>query len=142
MTLKFNKLSESKEGIIYTLLNRSYEGLTRQIPELLNKWQDDWRQYDEEVHKFPDTIGNAGFLTSINEKEIGFGSYDPRQSPELGIIGHNCILPEFRGNNFGKAQILKITKSKFPFRRKYSCTVRIAVYSLKKYFLEEYHGNN
>jgi hypothetical protein len=41
-----------------------------------------------------------------------------------------------------KAQILKITKSKFPFRRKYSCTVRIAVYSLKKYFLEEYHGNN
>jgi len=108
MTLEFKELSKSKEGLIYSLLKRSYKDLTREIPELLNKWQDDWKQYDKEVHKFPDTIGNAGFLTTLNEKVIGFGSYDPRQSPELGIIGHNCILPEFRGKGFGRAQILKI----------------------------------
>lgn len=30
--------------------------------------------------------------------------------PEFGIIGHNCILPEFRGKGIGKQQILEIIK--------------------------------
>ena len=108
MALEFKKLTTSKDGLIYSLLNRSYEDLTRQIPELVNKWQEDWKQYDEEVYKFPETVGASGFITIYNEKVIGFGSYDARQKPELGIIGHNCILPEYRGQGFGKAQILKI----------------------------------
>nr|AQS28971.1 hypothetical protein [uncultured archaeon] len=38
------------------------------------------------------------------------GSYDPRQGPEFGIIGDNCILPKFRGNGYGKKQIEEILK--------------------------------
>lgn len=75
------------------------------------KWQEDWKQYDEDVYKFPETIGASGFITTYNEKMIGFGSYDPRQRPEFGIIGHNCILPEFRGKGFGKAQVLEIIRT-------------------------------
>ena len=33
-----------------------------------------------------------------------FGSSGPRQKPDLGIIGHNCVIPEFRRNGFGKQQ--------------------------------------
>ena len=108
MVLEFKKLTASKKGCIFSLLNRSYENLKREIPETVNKWQKDWEQYDEEVYKFPETIGSSGFITLYDAKVIGFGSYDPRQRPELGIIGHNCILPEYRGQGFGKAQILKI----------------------------------
>jgi len=108
MSLVFKQFKAYKEGIIYSLLNRTYEDLLREKPDLVNKWQEDWKQYDKEVYKFPESIGASGFITTYNEKVVGFGSYDPRQRPELGIVGHNCILPEYRGNGFGKAQILKI----------------------------------
>ena len=108
MTLDFKQFKAYKEGIIYSLLNRAYEDLLKEKPDLVNAWQEDWRKYDEEVYKFPETVGASGFITTNNEKVIGFGSYDPRQRPELGIIGHNCIIPEYRGQGFGKAQILKI----------------------------------
>lgn len=108
MDLEFKKLTSSEKGLIYSLLNRSYENLTKDIPDIANKWQKDWKQYDEEVYKFPETIGASGFITLFDEKIIGFGSYDPHQRPELGIVGHNCILPEYRRKGFGKAQIYKI----------------------------------
>lgn len=106
--LEFKKLTVCKEGSVFSLLERSYERLIKEKPELAENWQKDWEQYDREVFQFPETIGAAGFSTWINENIIGFGSYDPRQRPELGIIGHNCILPELRGKGFGKAQILEI----------------------------------
>ena len=65
--------------------------------------------------------------------------------PQIGWLSGDIaeeIAPIIDNSEEIQAKISKITKSKFPFRRKYSCTVRIAVYSLKKYFLEEYHGNN
>ena len=30
--------------------------------------------------------------------------------PFIGIIGHNCILPKFRGQGFGKQQVIEILK--------------------------------
>lgn len=50
----------------------------------------------------------------------GFGSYDPRGKPEYGVIGHNCILPEFRGKGLGKQQIQEI------FRRFQTIGIRTA----------------
>ncbi|KKM73339.1 hypothetical protein LCGC14_1411550, partial [marine sediment metagenome] len=108
IVLKFRKLTAYKEGLIFSLLNRSYEGLLREKLALAEKWQQDWKQYDKEIIQFPKTIGASGFVILYNEIIIGFGSYDLRQRPELGIVGHNCILPEYGGKGFGKAQILKI----------------------------------
>jgi GNAT superfamily N-acetyltransferase len=48
------------------------------------------------------------FVTSSQDEIIGFGSFDSRQGPEFGIIGQNCILPEFRGNGYGEQQIREI----------------------------------
>ena len=40
---------------------------------------------------------------------IGFASWDPRAHP-CGIIGHNCVLPEFRGKGYGTAQIREVLR--------------------------------
>ena len=106
--LEFKKLTACKEGFFFSLLDRSYERLLKAKPDLAENWHKDWEQYDREVFQFPETIGASGFITLYNEIIIGFGSYDPRQLPELGIIGHNCILPDYRGKGFGKAQVIKI----------------------------------
>ena len=45
-------------------------------------------------------------LWRVGGRIAGFGSWDPRQAPDYGIIGHNCVLPEFRGEGLGKQQIL------------------------------------
>ena len=78
------------------------------------------------------SLHNAIKVFRHNGKQIGWLSGDIAED----------IIPIIDYGEEIKAQILKITKSKFPFRRKYSCTVGITVYSLKKYFLEEYHGSN
>lgn len=49
-------------------------------------------------------------MTCIDGRIAGFASWDPRQTPEYGIVGHNCILPEFRGKGLGKAQVLEILR--------------------------------
>lgn len=38
------------------------------------------------------------------------GSYDPRQEPERGIIGWNCVVPEHQGKGLGKAQIQELLR--------------------------------
>jgi GNAT superfamily N-acetyltransferase len=52
--------------------------------------------------------GACVFLSWQESELIGFASFDPRQAPDIGIIGHNCILPQFRGQGFGKQQIEEI----------------------------------
>ena len=49
-------------------------------------------------------MGACGFISYLTTEIVGFASYDPRKYP-VGVIGHNCILPQFRGNGYGKQQI-------------------------------------
>jgi RimJ/RimL family protein N-acetyltransferase len=114
--LSFAKLSSSQKGLIFALLSRSHF-------DLLNKYKlehkknmiDNWKKFDEVAFDNLNTIGKCVFITSLGNKVIGFGSYDPRQWPEIGLIGHNCILPEFRGHGYGRAQIIEIIRR---FRKK------------------------
>jgi ribosomal protein S18 acetylase RimI-like enzyme len=39
---------------------------------------------------------------------VGFFSFDPRPQPAYGVIGHNCILPEYRNRGLGKQQIVEV----------------------------------
>jgi len=92
------------------MLKQSYADLLESdykhwSPEVLK-----WEEYDREVFQRPDTVGSCIFMSRCDDQLVGFGSYDPRQKPELGIIGHNCILPEFRGRGFGKRQIQEIIR--------------------------------
>jgi len=97
--LKFRKLTAYKEGLIFSLLNRSYEGLLREIPALAEKWQQDWKQYDKEIIQFPKTIGASGFVTIYNKIIIGFGSYDFSQrqnTPENVGANGELLIDRFK----------------------------------------------
>lgn len=104
--LKFQPISEFDGGTLYNLLTRTYKGSPLENYENIKQ---KWADYDTEAYNNLETVGKCGFITEINNKTIGFASYDPRQKP-IGIIGHNCILPEYRGNGYGKQQILEIIR--------------------------------
>ncbi|HEX2908368.1 MAG TPA: GNAT family N-acetyltransferase [Phototrophicaceae bacterium] len=106
--LQFKKFGDHHPGQLFSLLYRSYADYLKADPGRQAAWPADWKQYDQDVFAYPDTVGKCGFVTWLDNQIIGFASWDPRQFPALGIIGHNCIVPEFRGNTFGKQQIAEI----------------------------------
>jgi GNAT superfamily N-acetyltransferase len=121
--LTFTQLTGQEVGTLAALLTESYG-------ELLSTghpfWQDQrgsWVEFDAEVFANPTTIGRCVFLTRLDTFIIGFSSFDPRRGPSVGVIGHNCILPAFRGQGFGKRQILET------LRRLRMRTIREAIVS-------------
>jgi GNAT superfamily N-acetyltransferase len=117
--LKFTFASIQKPGTIAEILKICYSGLVSSDPDF---WQDEtegWERFDNDVYEDPDGIGNSTFLSWVDNELIGFASYDPRQWPALGIIGHNAILPQFQGQGFGKLQIAEILRrfQKMGFKR-------------------------
>mgnify|MGYP003592986894 CR=1 FL=1 len=110
MKLRFTSPHEQQPGAIASLLKRSYANLAESDPK---RWAPEimkWEDFDAEVFQHPDTIGSCVFLSWFGDQLVGFGSYDPRQQPAFGVVGHNCILPEFRGRGFGEEQILEILR--------------------------------
>ncbi len=104
MSLFFTQSSKYESGIIYRLLSTCYADiLDRKLTEQL-------KQFDRDVFENTDTVGACTFVTTLGPDMVGMASYDPRQAPERGIIGHNCILPEHRRKGYGKQQILEIIK--------------------------------
>ena len=100
--LEFSEITEYEQGIAFSLLSQSFaEVLDEMLEEKI-------KQYDKEVFENPDTVGACAFISTLNDKPVGLASWDPRQRPELGIIGWICILPEFQGKGFGKIQIKEI----------------------------------
>lgn len=106
--LSFTALTQYKPGIVFSLLSQSYAAYLATDPRASESWPSAWEAYDRDVFRFPDTVGACGFVTCLDDSPIGFASWDPRSSPQVGIIGHNCILPAFRGNGYGKTQIRRV----------------------------------
>ncbi len=103
--LKFTSPRVQKPGTLSSVLKSCYAKLVESDPELWGNEGQGWDRFDAEVYEDPYGIGECTFLTWLDEDLIGFASYDPRQWPSIGIIGHNGILPEFQGRGFGKQQI-------------------------------------
>ena len=110
MNVEFTTPLDEKRGIIASLLRLAYAELVKIDPALWESEQSRWTQYDDEVFGQPRTVGACVFLTRVDGRIVGFGSWDPRQEPRFGIIGHNCILPEFRGRGLGRQQIKEILR--------------------------------
>lgn len=110
MDLKFIPPDKRELGILFYLLKLSYAELVSSDPIYWKPEEEKWEEFDHDVYQNLDTIGQCVFLTQFEHKIIGFGSFDPRQQPEFSVIGHNCILPEYRRNGFGKEQILEILR--------------------------------
>ncbi|UCH43160.1 MAG: GNAT family N-acetyltransferase [Dehalococcoidales bacterium] len=106
--IEFTSFQHHSRGLLVSLLAQSYAGYFQYDPECKAAWQKDWEEYDRDVFQYPDTVGASGFVTCLEGRAIGFASWDPRQLPDIGIIGHNCILPDFRGNSYGIGQIVRV----------------------------------
>ena len=105
MRLRYTSPFKREQGIIDWLLNESYATLVETDTDLWNTEKENWKQFDRDVFENPDSVGSCAFLSWYGKDVVGFSSFDPRQRPIYGIIGHNCILPEFRGRGFGRQQI-------------------------------------
>ena len=110
MRLRFTRPRVQQRGLIASMLKRSYADLVELDQQHWGPEVPKWEEFDREVFEHPDTVGTCVFLTWSGDRLVGFASYDPRQRPEFGIVGHNCVLPEFRGNGFGKQQIQEIVR--------------------------------
>jgi GNAT superfamily N-acetyltransferase len=108
--LRFTPPHAAGPGVLAATLKLVYAPLVESYPETWGREQAGWEEFDREVFQNPRTVGACTFLTWLDNRLVGFGSYDPRQRPRFGIIGHNCILPEFRGRGFGAAQVRKILR--------------------------------
>ncbi len=108
--LRFTPPHDQKPGRIASLLEQSYAELLEWGPDIMSLEVCKWEQFDREVFEHPETVGSCVFLSWCDDYLVGFGSYDPRQQPEFGIVGHNCVLPGFRGRGFGRQQLGEILR--------------------------------
>jgi GNAT superfamily N-acetyltransferase len=105
MELTFTSPFEAKPGIISWFLNHCYAELVETEPEIWEAEKANWEVSDRNVFENPSTIGACTFLSWYGPAIVGFFSVDPRPRPAYGVIGHNCILPEYRRKGFGRQQV-------------------------------------
>ena len=110
MNIRFTSPLEYERGIIADLLKKTYREIVLSNPERWRQEEIKWNEFDKAIFEYPDSIGNCVFLSLLGKRIVGFGSYDPRGRPDFGIIGHNCILAEFRGKGYGRQQLLEILR--------------------------------
>ena len=108
LMIAFTSFAQHKPGIVVSLLSQSYAPYLALDPQAAQAWPADWATYDQDVFRFPDTVGACGFITCLDGQAIGFASWDPSAFPAYGVIGHNCILPACQGNGYGTAQIRRV----------------------------------
>jgi len=106
--LTFRPVTRCKEGLLASILHQCYAMLLSDEPLYWQPEEEKWRQFDRDVFNNLETIGRCLFITCLDETEIGFASIDPRQRPDFGIIGHNCVLPRFQRIGFGKQQVMEV----------------------------------
>lgn len=110
LSLKFSPPQAKGPGTIASILRCCYARLVSSDPKLWSPEILEWEQFDKDIYGNPETVDDSTFLSWWGKRLVGFGSFDPRQMPEVGIVGHNCILPEFQGRGFGKQQISEILR--------------------------------
>jgi ribosomal protein S18 acetylase RimI-like enzyme len=108
--LTFRSAAEYEPGTVYAILAQCYADI------LDTTLRDSLGQFDREVFAAPDTVGACAFISSVDEQSVGLFSYDPRQGPQIGIIGHSGVLPLCQRRGYDTEQILEIVRL-FTLRR-------------------------
>ncbi len=108
--LTFSSIDKHNPGLLCNLLEQSYKDLFSLFPKSVDAELEAFAQFDTMAFNHPHSVGKCVVITSFSNSIVGFASFDPRQQPSKGIIGHNCILKQFQGHGFGKLQILHLLK--------------------------------
>ncbi len=103
--LTFMPLRQYEPGIIARLLVESYAPLLAEDPLRWGSERDRWEEFDREAFANLDTIGACTFISCLGDTTVGMVSFDPRRTADTGLMGHICVLPEFRRRGYGKAQV-------------------------------------
>ena len=99
--IEFRKITEYPKGTLYNQLVDAYS-----FDSNCKKcWNNDWVEYDNFFYSNINIANECGFVTVLDGKPIGHISWDPRCKPDYIIVGHNCILSEYKGNGYGKIQL-------------------------------------
>jgi GNAT superfamily N-acetyltransferase len=105
----YKTINDFNPGQIEELLKICYQGLITIFPEEKQNFFLQWKKEDREAFNNKETIGKHILFSCLSNNVIGYFSWDDRQFP-LGLVGQNCILPNYQGQGFGKKQIEFIIK--------------------------------
>lgn len=101
MDIVFKKITEFPRGSLASLLKDGYSF----EPKFERDFHKQWQEFDDFFYDNPRIAEFSGFMTVLDEKPIGFVSWNPSRLPEFTEVGHNCILPEYKGKGYGKRQM-------------------------------------
>ena len=101
--MKTRKFSDYKPGIVSDLLHSAYS----RNQDIVKIHSSDWKEFDKFIYENLSFMDFTGFISEIDNKPIGFMSWDPRLHPQSVEIGHNCIINDLQGQKLGKEQLLK-----------------------------------
>jgi GNAT superfamily N-acetyltransferase len=107
--IEYRTIDNFGSGLIEKLLKTSYQRLIDCFPDEKQRFYRQWEKEDNEAFNNPETIGKYVLFTCISNNPIGYFSWDDRQYP-LGIVGQNCILPDYQGQGYGRKQIESVIK--------------------------------
>ena len=69
-----------------------------------------WQEFDDFFYDNPHIAEVSGFMTILNNKPIGFVSWNPTNIPISAEIGHNCISDKYKRNGYGIRQVQEAVK--------------------------------
>lgn len=99
--ITFRPITDFPRGTLYHQLMDAYSF----HDSCCQYWHNDWIAYDDFFYENPSIAENFGFVTVLDGTPIGHISWDPRNRPDYVIIGHNCILTQYKGKGYGKMQL-------------------------------------
>jgi GNAT superfamily N-acetyltransferase len=120
--LVFEPLSCFSPGDLAAIVGRGYAALAEGWPGVWDGEREKWAAFDREAFARPDTVGRCLFVSRLDGAVVGLASYDPRPAPAYGVVGQNCVLPEFRGRGVGRGQIAEVLRR---FREKGIAAARV-----------------
>jgi hypothetical protein len=97
VALTFVSISRFAPGALAGMIKKSYAALVEECPEYWEAENENWEDFDREVFTYPESVGECAFISLLDGEPVGLASYDPRQAPQYGIVGQNCVLPEYQG---------------------------------------------
>jgi hypothetical protein len=106
--IEFKDASNLPDGLMEELLTACSVG-----PSIggaaARQWQDELHRIERDLSGRTLRDGGA-FVTYLGDTPIGYGSPHLTESPTLGVVGYNCILPKFRCHGYGRLQIGEIVR--------------------------------